>query len=124
MAPRGFELIIGAQRDPKWGTTVLVGLGGVTAEALADVVLLPARFDTETATRALESLRGAALLGEFRGKPGRDVQTAAELLVSVARIMDEDPAIQSVDINPVVLLGKTEGVVALDATVISLEQSA
>jgi acyl-CoA synthetase (NDP forming) len=118
MAPRGLELIVGAQRDPAWGTTVLAGLGGVSAEALGDVVLLPARFDVETAVRALTSLRGAALLGEFRGRPSRDVQAAAALLVAVAGLMEADSSVDGIDINPVVLLEKSAGAIALDATVV------
>jgi acyl-CoA synthetase (NDP forming) len=118
MAPPGVELIIGAHRDPEWGATILAGLGGVAAEALRDVVLLPGRFDAAMAVHALESLRGAKLLGEFRGAPARDVPAAADLLVRLAEIMAAHPDVQSVDMNPVLILPKGEGALALDATVV------
>ncbi len=73
MSPRGVELIIGARNDPEWGAVLLVGLGGVTAEALKDVRILPAGLSADVIAAEISRLKGAALLKGFRGDVPRDI---------------------------------------------------
>src|ERR1041385_5562563 len=60
MSPRGVELMVGAKRDPGWGTVLLVGLGGIWVEALGDVQLLPSGADAALIHEALGKLRSAS----------------------------------------------------------------
>ncbi|WP_205421230.1 acetate--CoA ligase family protein [Rhizobium terrae] len=114
MARQGLEMVVGAKRD-QWGPTVLVGLGGVWIEALADARLLPADISRERAIAEIRKLKAAKLLGPFRGQPARDVKAIADVVVKLGALMRSTPEIVEVDINPLVVYGEGDGVLALDA---------
>jgi len=119
MGARGLELIVGAKNDKDWGPALLVGFGGVLAEAIGDVRLLPARSSGG-------SNHGRALSTEKRG-PAQglpwiaavDVKAAAELINRLGAFICSEPAIQEIDINPVLVYADGHGAVALDALIIS-----
>lgn len=115
MARPGLEMVVGAKRDPDWGPVVLVGLGGVWIEALADARLLPADVSRDRAIAEIGKLKAAKLLGPFRGQPARDIEAVADVVVKLGALMRATPEIVEVDINPLVVHGEGEGVVALDA---------
>ncbi len=73
MSPRGVELMVGAKRDPDWGTVLLLGLGGIWVEALGDVQLLAGTADEAQIREALGNLRAAKLLAGIRGAPPADI---------------------------------------------------
>ena len=116
MAPRGVELIVGARRDPQVGPLVVVGLGGVLAEALDDVVVALAPIDAADATRLLGRLRGDALLDGFRGGPVVNRAAVGEIVAAVSRLIADDPEILELDLNPII--AGPAGAVAVDALVI------
>jgi acyl-CoA synthetase (NDP forming) len=115
MAPQGLEMVVGARRDPQWGPVVIVGLGGVWIEALRDVKLLPADIHRERAIAQIRELKGASLLGRFRGAVPRDVAAVADVVVRLGAIMRGTPELTEVDLNPLVVYAEGEGVIALDA---------
>lgn len=115
MAKPGLEMVVGAKRDPQWGPVVLVGLGGVWIEALADIRLLPADISRERAIAEIGKLKAAKLLGPFRGQPARDVAAIADVVVKLGALMRATPEIAEVDINPLVVYGEGQGAIALDA---------
>lgn len=117
MAPKGVELVIGARRDPRWGPSLMVGLGGIWIEALGDVRLLPADLAEEDIAAELRELRGAKLLDGFRGSPAVDVHAVAHAAAMVGRLMLTRPEIHEIDINP--LFATRDGVVAVDALVLT-----
>ncbi len=119
MAPvrEGVELIVGAKRDPRFGALVLVGLGGIFAEVLADVVVALAPIDEETAAELLLSLRGAALLGGVRGRPALDLTAAAAAVAAVSRLAAACPELEELDVNPLLVL--PQGALGLDARAIT-----
>jgi acyl-CoA synthetase (NDP forming) len=117
MAAKGVELIVGGRNDPEWGPVVLVGLGGVLAEALHDVRLLPPDLSVDAITNELHQLKGAALLRGFRGAPALDVRAAAEIVQGVGRLLRSAPSINEIDINPVVVYPARQGALALDALI-------
>jgi len=119
MAPKGLELVVGARRDPKWGPVVLVGLGGIFVEALADVRLLPPDLDEAEVVEELSLLRGASLLGGFRGLPPVDVNAVARAAVAIGALMRQRPEISEIDINPLFAHPQGQGVTAVDALVIA-----
>lgn len=116
MAERGLELVVGARRDPEWGPVLLVGLGGIWIEALADVQLLPVDLDEAGIVEALGRLKGAALLRGLRGAPAVDVAGVARIVAQVGALMRATPAVTEIDINP--LVAYPDRVVALDALVV------
>ena len=119
MAPRGLEMIVGARRDPDWGPVTLVGLGGVWAEALHDVRVLPVDLDLEAISEEIGKLRGAPLLRGMRGEAARDVAALATTVQRIGSLLAAQPEIQEIDLNPVTVYGVGEGVLALDALIVT-----
>jgi acyl-CoA synthetase (NDP forming) len=118
MAPKGIELIVGGRNDPEWGPVLLVGFGGVLAEAIADVRLMAADLSQEQIQCELRKLRCASLLDGFRGAPAADVGAVAEAIAAFGRLMRTHPEIAEVDINPLVVYEKGKGALALDALIL------
>ena len=110
------ELIVGAVRDATFGPTVMVGLGGIFAEALSDVVFRVAPLRHEDGLEMLGELRAARLLEDFRGERPIDQDEVAEVLVRVGDLLLSRPEIAEIDLNPVA--AAADGCVALDARVI------
>jgi acyl-CoA synthetase (NDP forming) len=118
MVGRGRELMLGARRDPVFGTVLLVGDGGAQVEVLPDARLLLAPFDVDSVRQAVSQLRIAPLLGGFRGSPARDVEAFCAAAVRLGRWMEEgDHTVLSVDINPVIVGPVGQGCLAADAVV-------
>ncbi len=115
MGKMGLEMIVGAKGDPEWGPVVLAGFGGVTAEVLKDVVLITPDLSQAQVEEKLLTLKQAALLKGWRGSPELDVPALAALIVEMGRVMAGNPRIREIDLNPVIVHPKGEGVVALDA---------
>ena len=110
------ELIVGARQDPVFGTVLLVGMGGVTAEILRDRALGLPPLNERLARRMLESLRSWPLLEGYRGRPGVDLRLLIETLMRVSYLVADYPEIRELDVNP--LLVTPGEVVALDARII------
>ena len=117
MAAKGVEMILGVTRDPQFGPTLVIGSGGVLAEALKDVVLARPPFDAAWAAKLVDRLKLRTLLDGFRGTPRADVasfaQAAARLSALAVALAD---VVKEIDINPVIV-GPT-GCVAVDALVV------
>ena len=110
------ELIAGLVRDPQFGPCLVLGLGGVFAEALADVQLAAAPLSHAEARRLIDAIRTQALLGAFRGEPAVDRDALAAILVGLGRLGAERADVQSVDVNPLIV---RDGLpVAVDALVV------
>jgi acetate---CoA ligase (ADP-forming) len=118
MSPRGIELMVGAKRDPGWGTVLLLGLGGIWVEALEDVQVLPATADKVQIIEALGKLRAANLLIGMRGAPPADLTAVAEVVLAVSGLMQSVPEISEIDINPLTVHAKGQGATALDALIV------
>jgi acyl-CoA synthetase (NDP forming) len=118
MSPRGIELMVGAKRDPGWGTVLLLGLGGIWIEALGDLQVLPATADKVQIIEALGKLRAAKLLVGMRGAPPADLTAAAEVVLAISGLMQSIPEISEIDINPLMVHGEGEGATALDALIV------
>lgn len=119
MGKRGVELIVGARNDPDWGPVILAGFGGVTAELLHDVRLLPVDLTHEAIVAELRQLKQGALLDGYRGSPALDIDAVAKLIAGLGRVLAGTPSIREIDLNPVVAYPKREGVVALDALILA-----
>ncbi len=117
MGKKGIELIAGARRDPQWGPVVMVGFGGVLAEAIGDVRLMPPDLSCEEITQELSNLRCAPLLRGFRGAPEADIAAVAMVVEKIGRLMRACPEIAEIDVNPLVVYEKGNGVLALDALI-------
>jgi len=120
MTSGGTELILGTVTDPSFGPTVMVGLGGVFAEIFKDTSLRLAPVSKSEAGEMLRELQAFALLDGARGRASADLDALTDAIVALSRFAarhSEDVA--EIDINPLLVREKGEGVVALDALIIS-----
>ncbi|MFE6398994.1 acetate--CoA ligase family protein [Streptomyces alboflavus] len=116
MVERGVEMVVGVSPDPLFGPTVTVGLGGVLVEVLRDVAVGVPPFGEEEARRMLSSLRGRALLDGVRGAPPADLDALVEVVLRVQRMsLELGDTLAELDINPLLVLPRGQGAVALDA---------
>ena len=110
------ELIAGLLVDPQFGPTVMLGIGGILAEAIADVTFRPVPVSPDQAGEMVDSLRTQKLLGEFRGEAAVDRDSLVACLTALSAVATGRDDIVSVDINPLIV--KPSGkVVAVDALV-------
>jgi acetate---CoA ligase (ADP-forming) len=112
------EIMIGAHRDPVFGSVVAVGDGGKYVEVFRDTTLLLPPFSQHDVKQALGRLRIAPLLAGVRGEPPMDVDALADAVVKVGELMrDPDAKVMSLDLNPVLLDSVGKGCVVVDAVV-------
>ncbi|MGW9111704.1 acetate--CoA ligase family protein [Microbacterium sp. NPDC055683] len=116
MAPAGVDLVVGARCDPVFGAIVVVGLGGVAAEVLADVAIRSAPLTVAEAASMVDDLAGRELLDGYRGAPTADIDALARVVVAVGAAVAAGAA-DEIEINP--LRATHEGMVALDAVVVA-----
>ncbi|MEV6010606.1 acetate--CoA ligase family protein [Streptomyces sp. NPDC051976] len=109
----GVELIVGVNRDPRFGPVAMVGLGGVLTETLGDVAFALAPVTAAHAEQLLRGLRAAALLDGVRGRPALDVTAAALAVERITQVAAAHPEIAELEVNP--LLVSPSGALALDS---------
>ncbi len=108
------EVLIGFRRDPVYGVTLTVGMGGVAAELLADVVTLVLPVSERQVLEAMRKLQLWPLLDGYRGRPKADVGAVAAMAVQVAALMTTGD-FEEIEINPVLV--RANGAVAVDALI-------
>ncbi len=109
------ELIAGVVRDPQFGPCVMVGIGGVLTEALADVAFRLVPVERVDAEEMLDELGTQALFGPVRGEPPVDRNAVVDVVLALSRLAAAEPQIVSVDVNPLVVVDGRP--VAVDALV-------
>ena len=109
------ELIAGLSTDPTFGRTVMLGIGGVLAEAVADVTFRLVPIDRVDAEDMIDDLSTQALLGEFRGEPKVDRSKLIDVLVGLSDAAVARDDIVSADLNPLIVVDGAP--VAVDALV-------
>ncbi|MEZ5216805.1 MAG: acetate--CoA ligase family protein [Ilumatobacteraceae bacterium] len=110
------ELIAGLVRDQQFGMNVMLGVGGILAEAIADVVFRPVPITSVDAAEMIDELATQKLLGEFRGEAAVDRDELARILVGLSDAAVATPEIVSVDLNPLIVTPEGRPV-AVDALV-------
>jgi len=109
------ELIAGLVRDPQFGPCVMLGIGGVLAEALGDVAFRVVPLTDQDADELIDDLATQKLLGAFRGEPAVDRAALRATLTGLSRLAEERADIASVDVNPLIVVDGQP--VAVDALV-------
>lgn len=108
----GVEVAVGAFRDPSFGPVVMVGLGGIWVEVLADVAFAPAPVTVAEARDMLAGLKGFPLLSGARGADPVDLDALARVVVAAGDALATVPDVAGIDLNPV--LARADGAVAVD----------
>ena len=117
MIPTGVELMVGVTEDPLFGPLLAFGLGGIHVEILRDVCFRVTPLTDRDAKEMVRSIRGYQLLEGYRGHPAADIAAIEELLLRVARLVEEVPEISELDLNPVIALPPGQGCLIVDARI-------
>jgi acetate---CoA ligase (ADP-forming) subunit beta len=109
------ELIAGISVDAQFGPTVVLGVGGILAEAVADAAVRLVPISEVDAEDMLDELASQALLGPFRGEPAVDRRAVVAVLLALSDAAERVPGLRSVDLNPLMIVAGEP--VAVDALV-------
>ena len=116
---KGVECLLGISCDEQLGPTLVMGLGGVFVEILADIAIRIPPISAAEARRALENLKGAKVFSGARGAPPADIDALAEMAARLSWLAyDLGNDIAEMDLNPVVVLPAGQGALAVDALVV------
>ena len=119
MAASGVEMMLGVTRDITFGAVVSVALGGVHVEVLKDIAHGIAPLTLDDARRMVDSLAGCRLLDGVRGAPACDVDALCDAIVRLAWLaLDFSADIAELDINPVIVLPRGQGLKIADALIV------
>jgi len=110
------ELIVGMVNDPVFGNTAMLGIGGIFAEVIQDVVFAPLPIDKSRALEMIDALKYKSMLQEFRGEKAVNVGALSDALVAMSAACDTHKEIVSIDINPLIVQ-RDGSLVAVDALV-------
>ena len=116
MAGPGTEVIIGAYRDPQFGPLLMFGLGGILVEVLKDVSFGLIPVSRKDAGRMISEIKGYALLEGYRGNEPVDISLLENYLLNVSVLMENNPRIKELDINPIIAC--RDSAVAVDARIV------
>lgn len=113
------EVIIGVSRDPQFGPSIVFGLGGVAVEVLEDICLRVTPITTTDAQEMIREVKAYRMLEAFRGRPESDTVGIVETLLRVSKLAkDLEEVVVNIDINPLMVFDKGEGVKVADALVV------
>ena len=117
---KGVECLLGIARDDQLGPTLVMGLGGVFVEILADVAIRIPPISAAEARRALESLKGQKIFSGVRGAPPSDIDALADMAARLSWLAyDLCDEISEFDLNPIVVLPSGQGAFAVDALLVT-----
>lgn len=120
MARPGTEVIIGTSKDPQFGPVIMFGLGGIFVEVLKDVSFRMIPLNRRDALEMMEEIKGYPLLKGYRGKEPADLNALTEIILKVSRVIEENPEIKELELNPIMAYRK--GALAVDARIILEEE--
>jgi acetate---CoA ligase (ADP-forming) len=119
MVQGGIEAIVGLSQDALFGPVLLFGMGGIFVELYQDVALRACPITPGDAYEMLQEVKGARLLEGFRGQSAADVEALIQLLVGVSQLgIQCEGDIQELDLNPLLVLPRGQGVRAADALIV------
>ena len=117
-ADMGTEMIIGVTKDPQFGHALMVGLGGIFVEVLKDVSFRLIPFNEADAREMLNELKAHKILEGIRGEAPRDVDAFVNVMLSVSKMIEENPEITELDCNPTFVYEKGKGALVVDARIL------
>jgi acetate---CoA ligase (ADP-forming) len=117
MISGGVELMIGVTQDPSFGPLIAFGLGGIHVEILKDVCFRVTPITDRDANEMVRTIRGYRLLQGYRGHAPADITAIEDLLLRIARLVEEVPEIAELDLNPVIALAPGQGCLIVDARI-------
>lgn len=118
MVEGGKEVIVGFSRDLQFGPLVMFGLGGVYVEVLKDVNFALTPLSKKEIRELVTGIRSFPLLSGVRGEKEKDLEALYEVIAMVGTLGEKFPEIVEMEINPLMVKDKSEGVWAVDGRLI------
>jgi len=118
MAPKGTEVILGCNRDPKFGPLVMFGMGGTTAELMKDVQFRLAPTSKYFLHSMLENTKVYKLMNNYRGLGQHDLAALEDALTRLSILVSENPEIAELDINPLIVHAEGLGCSVADSRIV------
>ncbi|MBN2009677.1 acetate--CoA ligase family protein [candidate division KSB1 bacterium] len=118
MAKKGVEVILGAVKDPKFGPLCMFGLGGTFVEAMQDVTFRLAPMWETSAERMINTIKTYKILQGVRGAAPSDCKAIKECILRLSQLVSENPEINELDINPLIVYPAGEGCVVADSRIL------
>ncbi len=112
------EVIIGGMKDTNFGPVLMFGLGGIFVEIFKDVSYRVCPISTLEANKMIRSIKAFPLLDGYRGKSKADIDQIVDTIAKCCKMMMENPQIEELDLNPVIVFEKGKGVMVVDARII------
>ena len=112
------ELIIGVKKDLQFGHLIMFGLGGIFVEVLKDITFGIVPVDKQEALSMIRKIKSYKLLTGFRNLPEADIPAIVETILKISKLCEDFPEINQLDINPLVVKSKGNGIVMVDARII------
>lgn len=123
MLKAGTEMIIGLNSDPQFGPMLLVGMGGVFVEVFKDAALYPVPLNHDEALHMLQSLKSFKLLNGYRGNPPADIEALTDMMVKISDFAyRKKDTLKELDMNPLFVYPKGEGVAIADALAVMYKE--
>lgn len=116
MIQDGYEVIVGGKQDQTFGSVVLFGLGGIFVEVFDDVSFRVVPISREDALDMIKEIKGFKILQGYRGKRPADLNVLIDVLMKTSKMLEENPEIKELDINPIFAL--PDKAIAVDARII------
>jgi acetyl coenzyme A synthetase (ADP forming)-like protein len=117
MARNGLEMVLGVSHDPQFGPVLMTGLGGIYLELFRDVQFALQPVTDREIAQMVDRLRSRPILDGYRGEPARDIDALHEMLARLSQLVEENPQVREMDLNPVMLFPKGEGGQVVDVRV-------
>jgi acyl-CoA synthetase (NDP forming) len=117
MVTAGPEMIVGATKERAFGHVVACGTGGVLVELIKDLSIRIAPISRQDASEMVRSLRGYSLLSGYRGGPKYDIKFLEETILRIAALVEDQPEVMELDLNPIILRKAGHGAAVVDARI-------
>ena len=101
-----FELILGVKRDPVFGPLLMFGLGGIYAEIYKDVSFELSDLNKQRAMEMIKSVKAFEILNGARGRQAINFDKLVEVILKLAKIVNQNPNFHEIDLNPLLVSGK------------------
>lgn len=122
MAENGVvEIIIGGMRDTNFGGVLMFGLGGIFVEIFKDVSYRVCPISKEEVNKMIRGIKAFPLLDGYRGQPKADIDQLVDTMMKCCNLLMENPEIEELDLNPVIMFEKGKGLMVVDARIILKE---
>jgi acetyltransferase len=124
MVQGGVEVIVGVTQHPSFGPLIMFGLGGVYVELFKDVTFSIHPLTDIDAHEMVRSVKAYQLLEGWRGSKRADIESIEELILRISAMVEDNPQILEMDLNPVKVLPEGDAYLVVDGRILVCAENA